>query len=158
MSGVFIGASRCTGVDHRSWGVWRVDTQRSKAPKDPGRVGAPSAASGLTGAPRLTGVSQGQRRHWRRETQMSVPPTPPVRFETKYRACSSGESAAFASLALELTIGPRFTGSDHSEVAKRLAWMPSMCGSESVVQATNNALVASAASPAGYLVVMEPPR
>ena len=33
-----------------------------------------------------------------------------------------------------------------------------MCGSESVVQATNNALMASAASPAGYLVVMEPPR
>src|SRR6267143_5720762 len=87
-------------------------------------VGAPSTASLLIGEPRLTGVSQAHGTHWRWDIQMSLLPRPPGRFETKYSVCPSGDRPAFASRALELTTGPRFTGSDHSELAKRSASSP----------------------------------
>src|SRR2546422_6675501 len=116
----------------------RALKKKSRRPSSD-RVGAPSAASLLIGAPRLTGVSQGHCMHWRRDIQMSLPPSPPGRFEMKYRVCSSEERPAFASTALELTTGPRFTGSDHAELAKDMAWSLGAAGLGSVAQATTRA-------------------
>src|SRR5437016_14683235 len=77
--------------------------------------------------------------HSRRDIQMSLPPSPPGRFEMKYSVCSSGERPAFASRALELTTGPRFTGSDHSELAKDMAWSLVATGSDPDWHATSSA-------------------
>src|SRR6266550_3095668 len=84
-------------------------------------AGAASKPGPFTLGPRLTGSPHGASSDARRETQMSAPPSPPERVETKYRLSSSGDSAAFISLAAELIGAPRFTGSDHSELEKDMA-------------------------------------
>ena len=43
--------------------------------------------------------------------------------------------AAWLSIAVELITGPRFTGADHSELAKNMAWMPYTISSDSGPQA-----------------------
>ena len=90
------------------------------------RLGAKSAPGPLMTGPRMTGACQAHAGssaavQARRATQIS---SEPARFDEKYRLSSSGESVAFCSPAAELTTGPRFTGSDHSELAKDMAWMP----------------------------------
>src|SRR2546426_7182711 len=79
----------------------------------------------------FTGVSQGQSAQSRCETQMSLFPTPPTRLDAKKRLRPSLEMAAWLSIAVELITGPRFTGADHSELAKNMAWMPYTISSDS---------------------------
>src|SRR6267143_1123875 len=86
-------------------------------------TGEPSMPGPFTFGPRLTGSPHGLSSEARRDTQMSPPPRPPARVETKYRLSSSGERAGFISFADELMGAPRFTGSDHSELAKDMAAM-----------------------------------
>src|SRR6266568_1395924 len=100
-------------------------------------VGAASIASPLIGAPRLTGASQSHDRHWRCDIRMSRLPRPPARVETKNSVCASDESPALASSALEWVTGPRLTGSDHSEPAKRSAWSGAVTRCGSVPHAIN---------------------
>src|SRR5438132_1842582 len=95
------------------------------------RLGAKSAPGPLMTGPRMTGACQAHAGssaavQVRRATQMS---SEPARFDEKYRLSSSGESVAFCSPAAELTTGPRFTGSDHSELAKDMAWSLGAAGS-----------------------------
>src|SRR6266571_2354181 len=85
------------------------------------RAGDASRPGPFTLGPRLCGSPQGPSSDVRRETQISAPPNPPARVETKYRLSSSGESAAFISLAAVLMGAPRLTGADHSEFANRSA-------------------------------------
>src|SRR2546425_7019019 len=59
--------------------------------------------------------------------------------------CSSDDRLALASTALELINGPRFTGSDHSELAKRSAWSGDMTWSEFGLQATSSPMTVQAA-------------
>src|SRR6266699_5866436 len=99
-------------------------------------TGDASMPGPFTLGPRLTGSPQASSSEARRETQMSAPPTPPGRFETKYRLSSSGDSAAFISLAAELIGAPRFTGSDHSELEKDMASSLGAAGWDSGAQAS----------------------
>src|SRR4026208_1946636 len=85
--------------------------------------GEASPVAVLIVAPRLTGASQGHDRHCRRDIQMSCNPKPPTRVDTKNISCASDERLAVAARPLVLITGPRFTGSDHSEPAKRSAWI-----------------------------------
>src|SRR5207244_2974960 len=99
-------------------------------------AGAASKPGPFTLGPRLTGSPHGALSDARRETQMSAPPSPPERVETKYRLSSSGDSAAFISLAAELIGAPRFTGSDHSELEKDMASSLGAAGWDSGAQAS----------------------
>ena len=64
---------------------------------------------------------------------------------------------AFCSLEDELTTGPRFTGSDHSELAKDVAWTLTATGSDSTRQATSRTNGTSKAALQIAAVVMRPP-
>src|SRR3989442_11805148 len=96
-------------------------------------VGAMSVLAVLMGDPRFTAAAQGQSPQVRWDTQMSVSPSPPARSEVKYRLSPSGDSVGLFSLDAVLIAGPRFAGSDHSELAKDIAWSPgaTRCDSES---------------------------
>jgi hypothetical protein len=86
---------------------------------------------------------------------MSVMPNPPGRVETKYRLSPSGENVAAESKELELTTGPRFTGSDHAEKVSQMG------GSDSALdwtsKATSRGRKPSARTRWTSLVFMEPP-
>src|SRR5437879_12649258 len=51
-------------------------------------------------------------------------PNPPGRSERKYRLSSSFDMVGVWSWHRELTGASRCTGSDHSELAKDMAWIP----------------------------------
>src|SRR5439155_8431859 len=91
----------------------------------------------LIGAPRFTGACQSHARQRRCDIQISRLPRPPVRVETKKSVCASDERPALASTELEFTTGPRFTGSDHSELAKRSACSTKAIGSDSARHASS---------------------
>jgi hypothetical protein len=102
-------------------------------------VGDASMPGPLIFGPRFTGASHGLSSEARRDTQISAPPNPPARVDTKYRLSSSGDNAAFISFADELTGAPRFTGSDHSELANDIAWIPGTVVLDSGLQASRTA-------------------
>src|SRR5687767_1198257 len=105
-------------------------------------AGAPSMKGELTGAPRFTGVSQGLSRDARLVTQMSTRPNPPGRSEAKYIVSSSDESVGLLSANGELISDPRFTGADHSELAKELK-LGARIGPLGCVSHANNAITAT---------------
>ena len=70
--------------------------------------------------------------------------------------CSSDDRLALASTALELINGPRFTGSDHSELAKRSAWSGDMTWSEFGLQATSIPMTVQAAIVRRVMTIVPP--
>src|SRR5438309_6098629 len=66
----------------------------------------------------------------------------------------SGESVAPNSSPVELTGAPRFTGSDHSEFAKDMAWSLGAAGPDSEAHATGNATDSSASAMAASTDLM----
>src|SRR5437773_10945275 len=54
-------------------------------------------------------------------------PNPPGRSERKYRLSSSLDMVGVWSWHRELTGASRCIGSDHSELAKDMAWIPRTC-------------------------------
>src|SRR5205823_14426077 len=84
--------------------------------------------------PRFTAVSQAPSVEERWATQRSKLsmhpvvdtrfPNPPGRSERKYRLSSSFDTVGVWSWHRELTGTSRCTGSDHSELAKDMAWIP----------------------------------
>src|SRR5205809_6972798 len=104
--------------------------------------------------PRLTGGSQSHSRQARWETQMSGSP---LRSDWKYRLSSSGESVAWASAAPVL-IAARFTGVDHSELAKDMASSLIATGADSDSHATRSVKETSDTSLAMDTGFMGPPR
>src|SRR5437879_11622740 len=66
----------------------------------------------------------------------------------------SGESVAPNSSPVELTGAPRFTGSDHSELAKDMACSLGAAGPDSEAHATSNATESSASAVAASTDLM----
>src|SRR6267378_4857290 len=120
-------------------------------------VGAMSVLAVLMGDPRFTAAAQGQSPQVRWDTQMSVSPSPPARSEVKYRLSPSGDSVGLFSLDAVLIAGPRFAGSDHSELAKDMVWSLIATGSCSDPQATITASDTGCTSLAIDAVLIGPP-
>src|SRR6266576_3813483 len=121
------------------------------------RTGDASMPEPFTFDPRLTGSAHGLSSEARRDTQMSAPPSPPARVDTKYRLSSSGENAAFISLADELMGAPRFTGSDHSELAKDMASILDTRDSGTSVGLSQLSAARAAESQSRCLWIIRPP-
>src|SRR6266550_1424611 len=156
-----------------SLGSARCDTKMSVAPPplllakksrwpSRDRLGAKSAPAVLIGGPRCTGACQAHARssgsvQARCDTQMSSGPDPPGRFEEKQRLRPSRASVAFCSLEDELTTGPRFTGSDHSEPANDMASSLGAAGWDCHSHARSSAREASGTRVAMATVLMGSP-
>src|SRR2546425_12738833 len=74
-------------------------------------------------------------------------PNPPGRSERKYRLSSSLDMVGVWSWHRELTGASRCTGSDHSELAKDMAWTLGATGSESDRQPRSRARLNRGVSP-----------
>src|SRR2546426_10609785 len=82
-------------------------------------------------------------------------PNPPGRSERKYRLSSSFDMVGVWSWHRELTGASRCTGSDHSELAKDMAWIPRTRSSlVSVLQAASQARGISGKSRRASALVM----
>src|SRR5437762_1873574 len=108
-------------------------------------AGPASFRAVLIVGPRFTAVSHGSSADVRCATQRSKLsmhpvvdtrlPKPPGRSERKYRLSSSFDMVGVWSWHRELTGASRGTGSDHSELAKDIAWSPTTDTSDSGAQA-----------------------
>src|SRR6266550_1388170 len=120
-------------------------------------IGACSAAAVFTPGPSGTGSSQAKSSlgSARCDTKMSVAP-PPLLLAKKSKWPSRDRLGAKSTPAL-LIGGPRFTGSDHSELAKDMAWTLTATGSDSTRQAASRTNGASKAALQIAAVVIRPP-
>src|SRR6266496_2923774 len=77
---------------------------------------------------------------------MSLLPAPPVRALLKNITWPSGVNVGVASPAALLMGAPTFAGSDHSELAKDMAWSLGAAGPDPEAHATSNATDSSASA------------